>query len=127
MRILLVDADPISNIVMLKLLEREGYPAVHVDNPQDALEKLAAEDFRAVLLETRLPTTSGFELTKLIRSGAAGAKNIGIHIVAVTACVMLGDREQCILAGMDDHLPKPVMFEELKAMLARIPARPLPA
>ncbi len=125
--LLLVDDDHPSNFVMLKFLEREGHAAVYVDNPQDALEKLAAKDFHAVLLDIRMPTMSGFEFTKLIRSGAAGVKNIGIHIVAVTACAMLGDREQCILAGMDDYLSKPVVREELKAMLARVPARPLPA
>lgn len=88
---------------------------------------LLAKDFDAVFMDIVMPGMSGMELTRLIRDGKAGEKNIDMYIVAVTACAMAGDREICLAAGMDDYLSKPIGMGAVEAILTRVPAREIAA
>lgn len=60
-----------------------------------------------------MPEMDGFEATKRIRSGEAGARYVDIPIIALTANAMKGDKERCVSAGMDDYLSKPFDAEDL--------------
>lgn len=64
-----------------------------------------------------MPQLDGYETTQRIRQGAAGEDRRDLAIVALTASAMVGDREQCIAAGMNDYLTKPIRAEELKSIL----------
>ena len=64
-----------------------------------------------------MPEMDGFEATRRIRERERGRRRI--PIVAMTANAMVGDREKCIEAGMDDHFPKPVRMEALRRTLSR--------
>jgi CheY-like chemotaxis protein len=94
-----------------------------VPSGQEALELLARERFDLVLMDISLPDMNGLEITRRIRamSGSVGH----IPIVAATAHVMRGDRENFLAAGMDDYLAKPLSLDELETVLARVAVQPV--
>ncbi len=116
-KILIVEDSPINQKLTLAQLAKLGYRADVAENGQDALDVMQDRDYDLVLMDCQMPVMDGFEATRTIRESE---KNQGGHltIIAMTANAMQGDRETCILAGMDDYLSKPVMMEELKALLA---------
>ncbi len=71
-------------------------------------------------MDCQMPQLDGYETTKRIRRGAAGDDRQGIPIVALTAATMVGDREQCIEAGMDHYLTKPIKSDQLETMLKEV-------
>jgi response regulator RpfG family c-di-GMP phosphodiesterase len=79
------------------------------------------QDFDLILMDVQMPEVDGFEATRQIR---LQEQTTGRHvsIVATTAHAMTGDRERCLLAGMDEYLAKPIHRQELLAVLARLGA-----
>jgi len=122
-RVLLVDDAPVNQKVASSMLRRLGLPATVANNGQEALDRLAAEPFDLVLMDCQMPVLDGLAATRALRAREAlhGGHQI---IVAMTAHAMQGDRENCLAAGMDDYLTKPVKPEALEAMLGRwLPGR----
>ncbi|MBS4098364.1 MAG: response regulator, partial [Sulfuricella sp.] len=117
-RLLVVEDSPINQKLTLAQLARLGYQADIADNGAKALEKLAQADYDLVLMDCQMPVMDGFQATQVIREKEQGT---GRHtpIVAMTANAMQGDRENCIVAGMDDYLSKPVVMDELRVVLER--------
>ena len=66
-----------------------------------------------------MPEMDGFEATRCLRDPASGVLNPKVRVVALTANAMVGDRERCLAAGMDDYLPKPVQMPALQGILAK--------
>jgi len=116
-KILVVEDSPINQKLTLAQLAKLGYRADVAENGRAALDAMQEQDYDLILMDCQMPVMDGFEATRAIRDSE---KNQGGHltIVAMTANAMQGDRETCILAGMDDYLPKPVVMDELKALLA---------
>ncbi|WP_305073481.1 PAS domain S-box protein [Propionivibrio sp.] len=124
-RALLVEDNEINQDVASELLGQFGLQADIAGNGQIALEML--EDARGtaydiVFMDMQMPVMDGVTATRAIRKMPRYAN---LPIVAMTANVMPGDRERCLQAGMNDHLPKPIDPEELLQKLLRwIPSRP---
>ncbi len=120
--ILVAEDNPVNQKVTRLILRNLGYPADIAANGQEAIEALRKRRYALVLMDAQMPVMDGIEATRQIRraqlDGDLG-ENGDVRIVAMTANAMLGDREACLAAGMDDYLSKPVKPDALAAMLAR--------
>ncbi|MCL4215559.1 MAG: response regulator, partial [Candidatus Hydrogenedentes bacterium] len=107
-RILLAEDNPVNQLVALRILEKLGLRADAVANGQEAIRSLESLPYDIVFMDVQMPVMDGFEATRAIRSGKTKVLNPKIPIIAMTANALKGDREQCIEAGMDDYISKPI-------------------
>ncbi|HBL31873.1 MAG TPA: hypothetical protein DD490_34050, partial [Acidobacteria bacterium] len=111
-RVLLVENDPVSQLVTAQLLEKLGCHVDHALNGTEAVARCSRERFDMILMDCYMPEMDGFEATQAIRRLAGDRRNV--PIIALTASVMPEDREKCERAGMDDFLAKPIRADELR-------------
>jgi CheY-like chemotaxis protein/HPt (histidine-containing phosphotransfer) domain-containing protein len=114
--ILLAEDHPVNQKVALILLERFGFTADAVGSGREAVDAYQAKKYDLILMDVMMPDMDGFEATRLIREIERGTDR-HIPIIALTAMAMVGDRERCIQAGMDDYITKPIDPELLRAKL----------
>ncbi len=114
-RILVVEDNPVNQIVASRALLTLGYVSDVVPGGEEALEALNCGHFDLILMDCQMPGMDGYEATIAIRQGEGGRSRI--PIVAMTANPIEGDRERCLAAGMDDYLSKPIRLAALKKML----------
>ena len=111
LRILLAEDNSINQRLALLTLERLGYRADVVGNGLEVLDALQLHSYDVILMDVQMPEMDGLEATRQIhKEFQAEARP---HIIAVTANVMQGDREECLAAGMDDYIGKPFEVQEL--------------
>jgi PAS domain S-box-containing protein len=119
-RILLAEDNATNRAVALAQLQKLGYRADVAMDGAEAVEAVLSGGYDLVLMDCEMPKMDGYEVTRRIRDSYPSR----IPIIAVTAQVMAGDRERCLLAGMDDFLSKPVNMKQLEAILDKwSPAR----
>ena len=124
-RILLVEDNVINQQVAIGILQIQGYEVAVANNGKEALEAHAQAPFDLVLMDCHMPEMDGFEATRAIRAREQAGDGRRVPIVALTANAMAHDREECLEAGMDDHLSKPFSMAKLQEMLDRwIAAKP---
>jgi CheY-like chemotaxis protein len=113
--ILLVEDNRVNQKVAIALLERRGYRVTVAENGALALELVTAPDapFALILMDMQMPVMDGLEATRQIRSFEAAHGRPRLPIVAMTANAMQGDRENCVAAGMDDYVSKPIRADAL--------------
>jgi CheY-like chemotaxis protein len=99
------------------MLDKRGYSCDIASNGREALARLDAGAYAAVLMDVQMPELDGFEATARIREREGDGEHL--PIVAMTASAMEGDRERCLAAGMDDYIPKPLRPDQLDAVLER--------
>ncbi|MCK6546914.1 response regulator [Myxococcota bacterium] len=116
-RILLVEDNEVNSKVTARQLQKLGYEVDAVGTGREAVTAVRRADWDAVLMDCQMPDVDGFEATRQIRRFEGEERHT--VIIAMTAGAMIGDRERCARAGMDDFLAKPVRLEELRETLFR--------
>jgi CheY-like chemotaxis protein len=126
LRVLVAEDNPTNQKLVSVLLEQRGHQVSIVHNGRLAVERAAQEPFDLILMDVQMPEMGGLEATAAIRE-AEHRTGGHIPIVALTARAMAGDREQCLAAGMDAYVAKPVRADELFAAIDAIAGSPPPA
>ncbi|BBP44084.1 PAS domain-containing hybrid sensor histidine kinase/response regulator [Thiosulfativibrio zosterae] len=119
LKVLVVEDNIVNRKVIEALLKKFGCQYVSAENGLQALDKLQENEVDLVLMDCQMPVMDGYEASKQIRAGKAGAQNRLKPIVALTANVLDEDRQMCFASGMDDFLGKPINLQALKLVLQK--------
>jgi two-component system, sensor histidine kinase and response regulator len=103
------------------MLTRLGHACTLVSDGREAIAEWGAGGYDAVFMDVQMPNLDGFDATREIRRLEAGTAT-RVPIVAMTAHAMPGDRERCLVAGMDDYVTKPISLTEIARVLSSIQA-----
>ncbi|MBI4866661.1 MAG: response regulator [Candidatus Wallbacteria bacterium] len=116
-RVLVVDDNSTNQMVASRMLQRLGCQVEVAAEGREAIEMLRLMRFDIVFMDCQMPGMDGYQTTAEIRKlAAAGAR---LPVVGLTANAMQGDRERCLIAGMDDYIAKPIDVAELERVLRR--------
>ena len=105
----------------MRLLQQMGYRADLASNGIEAVESVQRQPYDVVLMDVQMPELDGLDATRQICALMPNGKRP--RIIAMTANAMQGDQEQCLAAGMDDYLTKPIRVERLVEALNTVPTR----
>lgn len=117
-RVLIADDNIVNQQVAMHILEKIGCHTDIANNGQQAVDMHAEHAYDLILMDCQMPVMDGYQATKTIRANEAG-KGTHTPIIAVTAFTMQGERDQCLAAGMDDFLAKPVRLGTLRDAMGR--------
>ncbi|HEY3486937.1 MAG TPA: EAL domain-containing protein, partial [Gammaproteobacteria bacterium] len=117
-RVLVVEDNRTNQQVAKGMLQRLKCSSDIAASGEEALEKLGANKYDAVLMDVQMPGMDGYETTQAVRRGEAGG-SIHIPIIAMTANSSAEDIERALASGMDDFLAKPFKFDTLRNILKR--------
>jgi signal transduction histidine kinase/HAMP domain-containing protein/ActR/RegA family two-component response regulator len=110
MRLLLAEDNPVNQEVAMALIGSAGLQVDVAGDGQQAVAMVEAGDYALVLMDVQMPLMDGLDATRAIRRLAKGAR---LPILAMTANAFDEERERCLEAGMDDHVAKPVVADQL--------------
>jgi len=118
-QVLLVEDNRINQEIARTLLVRLGAGVDLAANGLEAIGLLKKKRYDLVFMDVQMPEMDGLEATATIRDPLSGVLDPAVPVVAMTAHAMREDREQCLKAGMDDYLSKPISFDAVIAVLDR--------
>jgi CheY-like chemotaxis protein len=124
-KILLAEDNLVNQKVATRFLEKRGHTVFVADTGKKALEAWQEQLFNLILMDVQMPEMDGFEATAMIRKQELvqkleGSTGKNIPIIAMTAHAMVGDRDRCIAAGMNDYVSKPISAHDLFAAIDRV-------
>jgi PAS domain S-box-containing protein len=117
LRVLVAEDNPVNVKLAEKLLKSLGCSPDFAGNGEEAVRKVESGSYDVVLMDCQMPEMDGYEATRRIRKLSGDAKDVSI--VAMTANAMESDRKECLDAGMDDYIAKPMRKSELVAKLKK--------
>ena len=126
LQVLLVEDNPVNQMLATRLLEKVGHRVTVANNGKEAVEYFEQSRYDVIFMDVQMPVMGGLQATAAIRAREQrrtwvnGGNWRTTPIIAMTAHAMAGDREQCLDAGMDDYLTKPIKPVELYAALDRV-------
>jgi len=127
LRVLLVEDNAVNQMLAMAILKKAGHRVDLATDGIEAVEAAGKNLYDVVLMDIQMPNMDGLEATRRIRA-MDDQKLANVHIVAITANALLGDRETCLSAGMNDYLPKPIDQKRLLGALDQLrsvaPAEP---
>jgi CheY-like chemotaxis protein len=110
----------------LRILEKLGFRTDVAANGREVLLMLDRSPYDLIFMDCQMPEMDGYEAAQAIRRLETAGHHVAI--VAMTADAMAGSREECLAAGMDDYIAKPIRLENIQAALRKWLAEPaLPA
>ncbi len=119
MRVLVAEDNATNQIVVSRMLNKMGCTVDVVANGQEAVRALETIPYDVVLMDCMMPEMDGYEATRQIRDEGSNVRDHCIPVIALTANALQGDRENCLEAGMDDYLAKPVKKTVLRSVLEK--------
>ncbi|MGA9119577.1 MAG: PAS domain S-box protein [Bacteroidota bacterium] len=123
--VLIVEDNIVNQKVALRMLERLGYHPDVAASGTDALHCVHAKHYDVIFMDCQMPEMDGYQATREIRNAGENARST--IIIAMTANALEGDRERCLVAGMDDYLSKPLSMSAVEQAMkkwTRAGARP---
>ena len=118
-RVLLVEDNPVNQELAGEMLRSLGMKVELAENGEQALAAITRQSYSLVLMDCQMPVLDGFEATRRLRAYERNAGGVRLPVIALTANALVGDREQCLAAGMDDYLSKPFTATQLNEILER--------
>jgi two-component system, sensor histidine kinase and response regulator len=119
-RILIAEDNAVNLEIAQTIIRRKGYEVITATNGYEALQALAQHRIDLIFMDCQMPELDGYAASEEIRSRERDQNAIQrVPIIALTANAMSGDRERCILSGMDDYLPKPFTGAQLLAAVEK--------
>jgi CheY-like chemotaxis protein len=115
LRIIVAEDNIVNQKLAIKILEKLGYEPALAKNGKEVIEMIDHERYDIILMDVQMPEMDGLEATRMIRT----CLEFQPVIIAMTANVMQGDRDDCIQAGMDDYMSKPIELKELLGQLEK--------
>lgn len=122
-RVLLAEDNPVNQRVAVLMLERLGLRADIASNGLEALQSLERQPYDIILMDVQMPEMDGLEATRRIRAEFPAERQP--FIVALTANALVGDRELCLEAGMDEYIAKQIRSEDLVRALSGVQVAPI--
>ncbi len=126
MRILIAEDNPINQQLITHIFEKLGYQVEMTENGQETVDRLAYQDFDLILMDVQMPVMDGLDATRLIRRTHPASPTSPV-IIALTADAQEEDRQDCLSAGMQDFLSKPMQLDRLITMLKKWAPQPAAA
>ena len=118
-RLLVAEDNLVNQRVIKAILTRFGCTVDLAANGLEAVKMWQSESYDVILMDCQMPKMDGYEASATIRRNERALGRTNTPIIALTANSMVGDREKCLVSGMDDHLSKPVSLETLRVVLER--------
>jgi len=118
LNILLAEDNPVNQTFMRNILDKFGHTVSLAGNGNEALDKLASNNFDVVLMDIRMPKMTGDEATRIIRTEPPAGVNPDVPVIALTAFAIREEIDQYMDSGFNAYLTKPVDIGELNKLLA---------
>ena len=118
--VLVAEDNPVNRRLMRGFLQHLAFQVVEVESGDGAIEEYKkGTEFAAILMDWQMPGCDGIAATERIRAIERAENRRHVPIICLSANALAGDREQCLSAGMDEYMTKPIRFDSLRATLGR--------
>jgi CheY-like chemotaxis protein len=114
-----VEDNIVNQKLAMRMIEKFGFQVDAASNGKEALKTLEGFRYDVVLMDIQMPELDGFDTTKIIRDAQSKVLDHHVPIIALTAHAMKGDKEECLKAGMNDYISKPIQPHEMLTVIER--------